>query len=222
MSSPSKGPVEVSRNWPCPVCKTVFTATGPSEEAATAKLTVKRTNRIQQRHKDQKHAFGPHTQIRKPVIPEVSADIPMDQRGWSCPMPRCNMGLGSMSSRWARDQAIERHRKPCHPEVTRAEWYHKRWKQWKSPKQISLQQSKVQLAITVRTKKLAAKDMSPNGHSLLQFLPDWDSWKPTESSKKRDYFTCVKCLKVDCKTWSSACRGSRHKWSSAHFLAETP
>ena len=108
MSSPSKGPVEVSRNWPCPVCsKTVFTATGPSEEAATAKLTVKRTNHIRQRHKDRKHAFGPHTQIRKRVvIPELFADIPMDQRDWSCPMPRCNMGLGSMSSRWARDLTV--------------------------------------------------------------------------------------------------------------------
>ena len=133
----------------------------------------------------------------------------------SCPMPRCKVGLGSTSSRWARDQAIEKHRKACHPKVTCAELYHKRWKQWKSPKQISLQKSKLQLAITVRTKKLATNDMSPNGHSLLQFLPDWNTWNHPESSKNRDYFTYVKCLRVDCNTWSSACRGSREGMNGA-------
>ena len=45
-SSSSKGPKEVTRNWPCPVCKTVFTATGPSEEAVTAKLIVIYSNAI--------------------------------------------------------------------------------------------------------------------------------------------------------------------------------
>ena len=131
-------------------------------------------------------------------------------------MPRCNVGLGSTSSRWAKEQAIEKHRKACHPRVTRKELYHKRWKQWKSPKQIYLQQSRMKLSMTRRANKFAAKDMSPLGHSLLHFLPDWASWKYKKGgTRKYDLFTCVKCLQVRQHEWKKPCRGTGQGIASA-------
>ena len=203
---------QLCSTWLCPVCKINFTAKGSCTTQANAKLSAMRTNHIQSHHKDNKEAFGPHTHIRKRVvIPEMSASIPMDQRDWSCPMPRCKMGLGVACTRWAKEQAIEKHRKTFHPQVTRTELYHKRWKQWKSPKQISLQKSRVQLAITRRTNTLAGKDLNPLGHSLKHFTPDWSSWIFLRGGckLKKHFLTCVNCLQVSRQTWRRKCKGSK-------------
>ena len=92
-------------SWTCPKCTTVF-------EGTHASVTGKKHHHWRTRHSD----MPQHLIMRqRSTIIAASADLPEDQRGWSCPL--CPAGLPSLST-WDRQNAIKQHIKDCHPEET--------------------------------------------------------------------------------------------------------
>eukprot|EP00973_Karenia_brevis_P033609 4634039-Karenia_brevis.AAC.1 len=195
------------RVWSCPICSTKI-----EEKERNTSTFCKEVNRhLQTRHQKEvkkrmrEHAkFGAYASglgIREITKPIQAADLPHDQRWWTCPV--CDKGLPEVPSRWQREMSKRLHL--AEHGIGMKEAF-----QWKRKNMQGT--SKFNMAEWTRKSKEEKSDkgveslrklLGPYGHNIVKLRITWPKkerakakGKPEEISKepRRGYYVCCsKC-----------------------------
>eukprot|EP00438_Fugacium_kawagutii_P007590 Skav233825 [mRNA] locus=scaffold100:46668:49273:+ [translate_table: standard] len=151
--------------------------------ATRQKIKEKRWNHVRLKHKGN---YVPADRPFKPPVQiiEASANIPEDQRCWTCAF--CDAGLPSCTAH-QKVKSIAHHYKVHHPRRKldfaskgKARRLRRKRTGKDGPKKPGL-----------REKNAAARDLSRNGHQLVLWGPRLPTWPGNKRPGPR--YTCVKC-----------------------------
>ena len=212
--------------WTCKLCHSRFEAKTPK------KLSEMSKNHNARRHPDRDMAEKNGTrQYVEPVIP--SHDIPLDQRAWCCPHPRCQKGLPHLPAGQHR-KSVQARNAAEHPraKVSSVKSRKRLWTRWRKDKSTVPSLSRgIKLRVASQHKsKQNRLDKNKCGHKAVLFHPDWATIPKTAKSaspkqQKGSGTTCTRCWRFVlkgtlensrnpqlCKKRPEPCNQARASW----------
>lgn len=166
-----------STNQPLPMEMALGRGAGKSSR----NLAAKRTSHMKFRHKE----IPPHlrgTRINRAQIVEASKELPIEERGWSCPF--CNAGLPVFHGYHQKQVNIWHHYDAKHKRrnTSKEAILKTRFKQYRNNKTNLPGLWKSKEKIIAKRMENNTRDMTIGGHTLCIIRPDWASW-PSKTIK---------------------------------------